>query len=165
METPAEQTEYAIGHNQFVSLLMGENGYKHTDSLIETPTDLPLVFITGCNNYVMKDIRNVQGLSEAFSHAFSELIKTPTGTWWTIFIIHDYLVRFKPGTLQFKIDVLSQIPDINKSIRKFEPELRNCKQCVGYRFKNGLWNDVVRIARQINEHLRSVNSSVLLEEF
>ena len=137
MENPEQQIEQALAHNEFVSLLMGENGYKHEDRWVEIPTDMTVIFITGCNNFILKDKHNIQRLKEAFDHAFNQLLKTPAGTWWTIYIIHDYLLRYLPGSLQFQIDVMPQIHGINKSVKKFESDLRNCKEWVGYRFKNG----------------------------
>lgn len=165
MENPENQIQTAISRNEFVSLLMGENGYKHEHPLIEIPTDVGLMFIAGCNNFILKEKENIHKLKAAFDNAFNELLKTPSGTWWTLYIINDYLFAYLPGSLQFEIDVLAHIRKINNSIKKFEYDLRNSNEWVGYRFENGLWDDVVRMARQINEYLRSINSQILLDEF
>jgi hypothetical protein len=144
----------AIANNEFEAYLMGENDYRFNDRLIETPTDLTRIFIGGLNEYVKETDKNKETVKQLFHDASITMLKKPIGTWWTIFILYEYLFAYKKNSLLFDIDVDPIIPHINTSLKASKDTLRNSKEWVGWRFTNGLWDNVVYMAEKINERLK-----------
>lgn len=89
------------------------------------------------------------------------MLKDPIGTWWMLSIIYTYLFGFKEKSLLFTIHFHDLVPDINKSLSMFKEELKVTKGWVGWRFDNGLWEDVEYMAGKINEELKK-NSATLI---
>lgn len=130
-----------------------------TDEL-KTPTDLGRVFISGCNEYIMQNEANRNKLKSEFRNAFIHMLNDPIETWWMLSIICTYLFGFKEKSRLFTIHFHDLVPDINKSLSMFKEELKATKGWVGWRFDNGLWEDVEYMADKINKYLKENNAAV-----
>jgi hypothetical protein len=152
----------SIETNRFKDYLMGVGNYRFDDRWVEAPTDLGRIFISGCNAYVMQNEGNRKKLQAEFRHAFVQMLKDPIGTWWVLSIIYTYLFGFKESSLLFTIEFHDLVPEINRSLSTFKEELKITKAWAGWRFTNGLWEDVEYIADRINEELEKRNNTVLI---
>jgi len=164
MDEALAKLKEALNSSELNSYLMGENGYKFHDRLVETPTDITRIFINGFNEYVAQREENIKTLKSAFNDAVIAMLKSPVGTWWTVFILYNYLFAFNKNTLSFEIDIQSIIPNLNKSLMIFKEELKKNKEWVGWRFQNGLWDNIVTMAEKINTVLDDDNSKIFTGE-
>lgn len=161
MDEALKKLNESIEANRFKHYLMGEGDYRFEDRWVEAPTDLTRVFINGCNEYIMQNEANRNKLKSEFRNAFIQMLKEPVGTWWTLSIIYTYVFGFKEKSLLFTIDFHDLIPDINKSLSMFKEELKVTKEWVGWRFTNGLWDDVEYMASKINAELKKKNATLI----
>jgi hypothetical protein len=153
MNESQKMLKHAIINNELHAYLMGQKQYGYQDKWIETPTDIAKVFICDFNGYVNEDKGNKERLEAAIHTSFLIMLKEPVGTWWTLSIIYSYLFGYISNSLLFNIDIHPLIPHINKSLESFKDNLKSNRQWVGWRFPNGLWDDVVFVSRAINETL------------
>ena len=162
MNDALNKLNQAINKNEFPAYLMGEKWYRFNDKWVESPTDITKVFISGFNEYVIQENENKEKLEKELFNAFVLILKNPVGTWWTISILYSYLFGYKENTLLFIIDINSLVPIINKSLMEFKESLKVNKDWVGWRFQNGLWDDVTYMVNRINETIKKNNFKTIV---
>jgi hypothetical protein len=152
---PLALTEQAIDRNELSELLMGRGEYYFPNKWAELPNDLTRIFIEGFNVYANKSESNRKILNEKLVQALTSILQNPIGTWWCLSIIYSYLFGYKENSFNFEIDVNNLIDLINQSLKKYKKDLVKNKEWVGYRFENGLWEDIVFIAAKINDKINT----------
>jgi hypothetical protein len=152
----------AMDKNKLHIFLWGEEGYGFTDPWIESPTDVSRVFLDGFNKYVTAEPEKKEDLKKELSHTLILMSRTPVGTWWVLSILHSYLFEYQENALLFQIDFHIVVPEINRGIKEFEENLKTNKEWVGWRFENGLWDVVTKMAKQINQELKKENLQIIL---
>ena len=140
----------ALKNKELAAFLMGESGYQFVDPWAETPTDLAVIFISGFNQYIAQGDGNKQELEVELQNALNTLLNTAEGTWWVISILYSYLIGYKENSLKFKIEPASLIIPINLSLERFKSDLYGNRNWIGWRFENGLLQDLQFMVGEIN---------------
>ncbi len=137
-----ELLKKSLDKNEVDKLLMGFGEYHTDDKWTELPTDLSEVFLQGFNKYVEISGSRDNFLNDKIHEALLSLLKEPIGTWWVVSILYSYLFGYQKGALLFDIDSRSLMPSVEQSFLKFSEDLQNEKAWVGWRFPNGLIDDL-----------------------
>jgi hypothetical protein len=144
----------AIEKKQVTAFINGKGSYQFTNDLLETPTNLDTIFLHGFNKYA-KSKQDKEYLHQILTQSLIELTKSPIGLWWCISFIHNYYLGFHDKVLQFSFDTELVVKEINEVVLKRKEYLIKCKDFVGYRFENGLWENIANMVNRLNEKVQN----------
>lgn len=152
--SPKDLLEIALQKNELTDYLMGKGIYHFPCKLAETPTDINIIFLRGFNKYIEDNKNTISQFQESLEIALSKLLDEPIGCWWCISILYAYLFGYVEGALLFKINLENLIPKINNRLFEFKDSLYGNRECVGWRFNGGLWENIVNIVPKINKRIK-----------
>ena len=141
----------AIINDELDKLMMGANGYRITNPLVEEPVDSATLFGHHFNLYVKES--GDKDFDEKLLAAMQKLLQTPEGLWWTLRLVTTYLFYYDADALLFRMDMHRLVPAINASIKKYGTFLFNNRNYVGYRFETGLCEPASKDINRINQKL------------
>ena len=152
---PLELLNLAIQKDELPSYIKGEGIYYFPNKWAETPTDINAVFLRGFNAYIKINKKELSTLNKHIENALLNVIsENAIGCWWGISILYSYYFGYIENALLFEINANNLILSLNNSLKKYKFELINNNDFVGYKFKNGLWEDIINVVPKINEKLK-----------
>jgi hypothetical protein len=142
MSKKLELLKEAIFNNEFFEFIVGSNKkYYLACPYAEMPTDPDQVFDAIKEYY---KVSNDQNIWLSFEKGMIKLNETSQGAWFSIYYLSMYL-SYKKYTGKNFIDLSSLIQTIENGLNRFQSELHENKNWVGYDFENGLWGDANRL--------------------
>jgi hypothetical protein len=139
--------EQAIQNNELFSLLIGHDSYTFTNPYADTPTD-PSRVMDGIISYY-KQNGNEKILVDLKS-AIYKLSEQEDLCWFALYYTVSCMRYEKREAINFENATRFYL-DVVTNVKKNKSHLSKTKKWIGVEYNNGLWGDVQRMVKNINE--------------
>jgi len=154
MKAAENKLRTAISRNELYVFLTGQKAeYCFVCPYADMPTDPEQAFDM-IKHYALK--RNADIWYE-FQNALIEMSNDASYIWLELYYILNY-IYYRNATLVNYFDLEKVLSTLVIGIRKYEAVLKKDKSWTGAQFKNGQWDNVIRLLRNIDEEF-SLNIS------
>jgi len=147
-----ELTKKAFEQDEVKEFLCGEKGYSvhgNRDIPDNIPTDFGRIVKSGIYRlFLLAEDKNI---IRKFNQAFIKLCNGSAEEIWCAYMLWYYLTCCdKRNVSPFIVDK-KIVGKLKKAINKNQSQLRNCKKWLGCNSENGLWQEIVRIDKNLKE--------------
>jgi hypothetical protein len=144
-----EATRQAFEKNEIAEFLQGLPPYTCSTREANVPTDFVRILRQGI--YKLYDETKNKQIANDFKAALRELASGNAVQIWIAFEHCFSQIRNEYANVApFKIMDSGLINHLKDMVNKSENELRACKEWMGWKEKDGLWSDIVRLNEILN---------------
>lgn len=138
----------AVDTARLFEYMTGQAGYSYVSNDADAPTETQDVFAS-ILDYVQDDDTNP--LWKKVESTWIEISKSKDYSWVSVYYLFAYLNYYsnKKGSIsQHATDITGEVLS---NIAKHKTSLSKDKRWVGRMYKNGLWQDALRVVNNVNE--------------
>jgi hypothetical protein len=146
MNSELELLKNALLENKLLEFMTGKDKYYFVEPLAEMPTNVGLVEDTIKKYFEEHDACIIW---KEYEKALIKMCDDPTNVWLCLYYFMGYLY-YREFKKQDFIDFEYMKEQLINSLKKYRYELIYNKSWVGYKWPDGLWGDVKRMIRNIN---------------
>lgn len=137
----------ALNENKLFEFIAGRDNYEIVNVYADTPTDSMEVLSS------LKDYYDATGdftIWKEFNNAIVKLVEDENLVWFSLYYLNDILrLRNRDVWTHEYIDIADLLKKIEFNLLLFKNNLSKNKSWVGREYEKGLWEDVLRLKKNI----------------
>lgn len=138
----------AVKTARLFDYMTGQVGYSYVSNYADAPTETQDVF-NSILDYVNNDDTNP--LWEIFEKTWLAVSKDNDYSWLSVYYLFSYLNYYSIKKGKIPQHAVDTVTGVLNNVAKHKSILSKDKRWVGKAYKDGLWQDAVRVVNNVNE--------------